>query len=134
MNQAGANRVGGLLMGFGMVFALGMMVLSLTWPSSDTPDPARGLVYAFDLKGGGVGYHAAFVHFFRFPVMAAGVILFNLGWWVTPKAQRGGANPYDRADKGWMKLAPLTYAPVSYGLGGLLALAALAGVWVISRA
>eukprot|EP01030_Chromulinospumella_sphaerica_P014200 gene14199-13993_t len=79
MNSAMANRVGGVQMGFGLVFALGMIILSMTWPWSATPDPARGLVHAFS-KGGGIAYHSAFVHFFQWPAVAAGMVLFNLGW------------------------------------------------------
>lgn len=125
-----ANRLGGLMMGFGLVLTLGMMVLSLAMPSSPTPVPEAGLVYPFTYKGGGTGYQLAFEHFFTFPVVVTGILLSNLGWLITPKQRPGGANLYDREPrKKEMKLVPVEYAATSYGVGGFAALLLLIALY-----
>ena len=127
-----SNIIGGLLVGFGAAFLFGLLGLAIYWTGQapDMPDPARGLIYPFD-NHGRVVYQNAFQAHAVMPLAFAGVAVSNLGWLITPKRRRGGANRFDRDDKSWVKIVPITYAPASYTLGALVALAPLALVFVI---
>ena len=127
-----ANIIGGLLIGFGTALFFGMLAMALYWTGQapDMPNPARGLIHPFD-NHGHIIYQNAFQAHAVMPLAFGGVAISNFGWLITPKRRRGGANRFDRDDKSWMKIVPLAYAPASYTLGALVALAPLALVFVI---